>query len=208
MSINPYFSNYSFANTQNLLDDLVVQQIKITGFDVNYLPMSTINYDNILGEGQQMMYSNNYIIEMYPLSTTSWQSGVGDLFSKFGVEITDSVSFVVSRSRFENELEGVRTLPKERDVIYVPFNQSFMIITEVIYDSTFFPFGKNVIYELRTKLWDYSGEILNTGNTEIQSQISRYPVSNTAVFMPSDYDQIELEKPNLIDDSEQSYYDF
>lgn len=127
MATNPYFNNYQYANTQSLVDNLIVESIKQKGFDVNYLPREIVNYDEILGEGETYTFSNNYVIEMYMENVEQW-GGTGDMFSKFGLQITDEATLVVSKSRFITVMDGIRTMPHEGDLIYLSFSQSFLQI--------------------------------------------------------------------------------
>ena len=205
MATNPYFNNYQYANTQSLVDNLIVESIKQKGFDVNYLPREIVNYDEILGEGATYTFSNNYVIEMYMENVEQW-GGTGDMFSKFGLQITDEATLVVSKSRFMTVMDGIRTMPHEGDLIYLSFSQSFLQMKKMEYDSSFWPQGQNYVWQLKTELFTYSGEEFNTANTEIQSEIATYPVSANTSFMPDDSDELSLEQPLYVDFSENNPY--
>ena len=69
--------------------------------------------------------------------------GEGDLFTKFGVEIRDEATFVVSRRRWNstvsavnNQISGVR--PREGDLIYLPLSNSLFEITFVEHEQPFY----------------------------------------------------------------------
>jgi len=205
MALNQYFNNYQYANTQNLVNDLVVESIKAKGVDVNYIPREIVNFDEILGEGETYTFSNNYIIEMYMENVESW-GGQEDIFSKFGLQIQDEATFVVSKSRFIEELTGIRNMPHEGDLLYLPFSQSFLQIKKMEYDSSFWPQGQNYVWQLKTELFSFSGEEMDTGNSIIQSEIARYPVSNTEMFMPTDNVELDTEEGLYIDYSEDNPY--
>ena len=60
--------------------------------------------------------------------------GEGDLFTRFGVEIRDEATFVVSRrrwqqtvSQYDNEIDGER--PREGDLIYLPMTNKIFEIS-------------------------------------------------------------------------------
>ncbi len=205
MTLSRCINNYNYEGTQRLMDSLITEAIQQKGFEVNYIPREIVNYDEILGEGETYSFANNYIIEMYLENTENW-GGNGDIFSKFGIQITDEATFIVSKSRFSTELTGVRTVPREGDLIYLPFSQSFLQIKKMEYDSQFWPQGQNYIWELKTELFSFSGEDFDTGNTMIQQEISKFPVSNTEMFMPHDNEQIDIEKDLYIDFSEDNPY--
>lgn len=205
MAINPYFNNYQYANTQNLMQNLITEAIKQKGVDLNYIPREIINYDEVLGEGSTYNFANNYIIEMYMENFENW-GGAGDIFTKFGVQIQDEATFVVSKERFREVLSGVRTVPHEGDLIYLPFSQSFLQLKKLEYDSEFWPQGQNYVWQLKTELFSFSGEEFNTGNNVIQSEIARYPVSNTDLFIPHDNERLDIEDNFYIDFSEDNPY--
>lgn len=207
--INPYFhSNYSFSNTQNLLNVLCIEAIKSHGYNVNYIPREIINYNEVLGEAEHYKFSNNYIIEMYLVNYENW-GGQGDIMSKFGIQINDTANFIVSKQRFEEELGEARNLPQEGDMIYFPLSKSFFTIKHMDYDSEFWPHGNNYIYSLKTELADFSGENMDeVANTEIIDEISKFPVNSSNTFMPDDTQSFEESSDTYIDESEDNPYKF
>ena len=50
MAINKYFVNYNSKYEQNLLEDLVVETIKIHGLDMYYIPRELVDRENIFGD--------------------------------------------------------------------------------------------------------------------------------------------------------------
>lgn len=212
MALNPYFRNYTYQPTQNLLNSLCIEAIKQKGIDVEYMPRTIIDYDEVLGEGEHYEFNDNIAIEMYLVNFETW-GGQGDIMSKFGIQINDSAEFIVSRQRFEEELQGLRTLPQEGDMLYFPLSRSFFTITHMNYDSEFWPHGNNYIYSLKAELSDYSGENFNVANTEIIEEISLFPVNANSTFIPDDTpyleDDIGKYRENIyIDDNEDNPYKF
>jgi hypothetical protein len=205
--LNPYFNNYLYQPTQNLLNDLVVEAIKSHGFDCHYLPRSIVNFNEILGEGENYNFSNTHVIECYLTNFENW-GGQGDFMSKFGIQINDQAEFIVSRQRFEEELDGERELPQEADILYFPLSKSFFTIKHVDYDSEFWPHGNNYIYSLKCELFDMSGEIFDLSNTEIQTEIDIFPVTANSTFMPDDSEDFSDEEDTYIDSSEDNPYKF
>jgi hypothetical protein len=187
------------------MDDLIVESIKQKGFDVNYIPREIVNYNEILGEGETYTFANNYIIEMYMENVEQW-GGQGDIFSKFGLQISDEATLVVSKSRFIEELDGVRNMPHEGDLLYLPFSQSFLQIKKMEYDSSFWPQGQNYVWQLKTELFSFAGEEFATGNTTIQTEIARYPVSANNSFMPTDNEELDLEELLYTNNDENNPY--
>ena len=99
MARNIYFSE-SLRSEQNLYEDIVIESLKIYGQDVFYLPRDIVNEDTILGDDIPSRFNSSHIIEMY-IENTEGFDGEGDLFTKFGVEIRDEATFVVSRRRWK-----------------------------------------------------------------------------------------------------------
>ena len=103
MATSVYFNNYSAAtlNQQRLLEDLIVESVKIHGHDVFYLPRESWDADDtIFGENVNSKFERAYNIEMY-LANVEGYEGDGDFFSKFGLEIRDTSNFIVTRRSFD-----------------------------------------------------------------------------------------------------------
>ena len=91
MATSVYFRNYDNFNEQNLIDDLVIESIKIYGLDVTYISGSFNNIDDILNEDDMPLYDEKYEVEMYVKNVDGFE-GEGDFLSKFGLEIRDQVT--------------------------------------------------------------------------------------------------------------------
>ena len=74
MAINPYFNNYNYAPTQNLIEDIVLESIKQYGIDVYYIPKKFNKLDNIFGEDILQEYKNIFNIEMYLENFAAFES--------------------------------------------------------------------------------------------------------------------------------------
>jgi len=216
MATNPYFNHLSYAPTQTLHEDLLIESIKQFGMDIIYLPRTLIDVDAIWGEAAQEQFNAGFSIEMY-LNNVEGFEGNGDLLSKFGVEIRDQSTFWVAKRRFEEEAESSTLLthqqtdantaldaiaPREGDLLYLPMNGNFFQIMFVEREQMFYPQGKLIVYELRTELFEKSTETFNTGNTIIDSISTTYPVSNTETTYPDDTNEFGIERDNILDFSE------
>ena len=65
-----------------------------------------------------------YLIEAYIEDATGFR-GDGDMFTKFGVRISDQVTFIISRERFTAAVDDngqliVEGRPNEGDLIHLP----------------------------------------------------------------------------------------
>ena len=123
MATNVHFSQ-AVQTEQNLVEDLVVESLRMYGHNVYYLPRKIVNEDTILGDAANSSFEDAYEVEMY-LEGVEGFEGEGDLYSKFGVEVRDTANFVISRRSWErfvsldaNLATGLR--PNEGDLIYFP----------------------------------------------------------------------------------------
>ena len=172
MATSVYFNSFSPAiiNEQRLMEDVIVESIKIMGHDVKYLPREAYDStDDVIGESPQAKFNRAYTVEMY-LSNVEGYEGEGDFFSKFGLEIRDTSNFIISRKTFERYIPStVAKRPREGDLIFVPLLGKLFEIKFVEEELMFFSLGKRnpFIYELRCEVFRYSQEDFETGDEEI-----------------------------------------
>lgn len=186
MATNVYFSQ-KVRSEQNLYEDIVIESLKMYGQDVYYLPRTIVSKDTILNEDIESNFDDAYIIEMY-ISNIDGFEGDGNLLSKFGVEIRDQANFIVSRRRWEQyigssyneDLEYVR--PMEGDLIYLPLSGSLFEVRFVEHESPFYQISNLPTYTLQCELFEYSGETINTGISELDN-INAYISQQTTIIL-------------------------
>ncbi len=189
MTTNFYFNNFPsklgggnvITPEQLLVENLVIEALKIYGLDVYYLPRTTRDQvDYLFGEDVLKEYRTAHPIEMY-LENVNGFDGDQDFISKFGLEIRDEATLLVSRLRFRYAVNGL-TRPLEGDLIYIPMTTSFFEITSVESENDqamFYTLGRgrggNVyVYALKMKQFYFSSEIIETGIDEIDGNIRNY----------------------------------
>ena len=168
MSTNHYFNHIRQYNEQNLVEDLVIESIKIKGMDVFYLPRTMLNKDWLFGEDPRSLFGNIRPIEMY-LETANSFEGAGDILSKFGLEVHDNATFIVSKKRFNKETDMIR--PLEGDIVYLPLTKGFFEIKFVEHEYPFYQIGKNYVFKLSCELFRYSEETFQTGEKEVDHAV-------------------------------------
>ena len=104
MATNPYF-NYAASSEQDLYEDLITESIKNFGQDIYYIPREVVHRDMIFDDTVLSQFNYAYKVEVY-LESVEGFDGDGDLFSKFGVEIRDAVTFIISRRRWNTEIRN------------------------------------------------------------------------------------------------------
>ena len=180
MSTNFYFNNFpinQITSEQLLVEDLVIEAMQIYGMDVYYLPRTSRDQvDMLYGEDTLSEFRAAYPIEMY-LEDVTGMEGEGDFMSKFGLEIRDEMTLLMSRRRFAFTVNQLR--PHEGDLVYIPMLQNFFEITFVEHENNqamYYTLGRgrggNVyVYALKLKQFVFSNEIIETGISEIDGQI-------------------------------------
>jgi len=169
MATNSYFRNYDNFNEQNLIDDLVIESIRIYGLDIKYLSGVFNNVDKIFNEDDTPLYNEMYGFEVYVKNVDGFE-GEGDFLSKFGLQIRDSVTLTVAIRTFERHVtrkDQEKVRPKENDVIFLPLNQKMYRVTYVEHESVFYQAGKLQVYDIKCELMEYSNERFDTGRYEI-----------------------------------------
>ena len=162
------------SSEQILMEDLIIECLKIYGFDTFYIPRQAVNEDDILGEDALNNYTSAYPLEMYMQNVTGFE-GDGDLLTKFGVEIRDTATFIVSRRRWDEVIARsgdavLTTRPAEGDIVYFPLTKAYFEIKMVQSMDPFFQVGKLYVYKLQCELMQFSSERFDTGISEIDSQ--------------------------------------
>ena len=172
MATNSFFSRHT-NNEQRVVEDLTIDTIKIHGQDMVYLPRKFVNEDTVFGEDTISKFDDARPIEMYIDSVDGFE-GDGDFLGKFGLEIRDSCTLVVSKKRFL-ETFAYRSdfdRPHEGDLIYFPLTKKLFEITFVEHENPFYQLGKLYTYKLSCEVFtlDASDEI-TTGITDIDNTI-------------------------------------
>jgi len=175
MAVNPYFKK-NYSGEQDITEDLIIETIKTMGRDMFYIPRNILELDLLFGEGTTVNYTKGIPIEMY-IDSVSGFDGEGDISSKFGIEIKDTINLTLSKKRFTNEITKAFpeiTRPREGDLIYFPLSKSLFEINFVEHENPFYQFGKLFSYKLLCELFTYNQEEISTGNTDIDSVVSEH----------------------------------
>ena len=210
MARNRFFNQYTpVKQEQSLVEDLIIESIKIYGVDGYYLPRTHVNLDKIYGEDASMLFDDALEMELYVKSFDGF-AGQEDFLAKFGLQIDESVTFVISQKRFTQSLktsliteysynmlteDGDELLsnrndvseydyeaivrPREGDMIWIPMFSSLYEIKFTQNIENFFQLGKLYTYELRCDRLEYSSERINTDITEIDAVEDQYSLSTT-----------------------------
>jgi len=196
MPTSVYFDKGTFGE-QNLYEDLIIEQLKVFGHDVYYMPRTLVKEDKLFGEDVLSQFNNAYMIEMY-MEEVEGYGGDKELISKFGLEIRDEVNFVVSRRIWEQTVTNdpniiVSTRPNEGDLIYFPRIQKIFQIDFVDHDDPFFQVDNLPVYKLSCSTYEYSHEALDTGVTAIDA-------IETEASLDALFYEITMEQPGTLNE--------
>ena len=203
MPTNVYFDTGTRPE-QSLYEDLIIEQLRIYGQDVYYIPRKMAGTDDIFGEDISSSFEDAYLIEMYVDNVDGYE-GEKELMSKFGLDIQDDATFTVARRRWEqfaaidnNIIESSR--PNEGDLVYWPKGNKLFEITFVDHDDPFYQVHNLPTYKLKCKTFEYASEVIDTGiaeldaietNNSLDQMQHQITLEQTAVFNQG----IELEQP-------------
>jgi hypothetical protein len=128
-TVNPYFQSgvpMGRSSEQNIYEDLIIECMKIYGFELYYLPRKAYNEDRILGEDPLNNYEHAYPIEMYLESNTGFE-GQGEFLSRFGVETVEIDTYP---DIINEDVRNFVLLQENGDELLIETNSESPIINE------------------------------------------------------------------------------
>lgn len=169
-TVNPYFRRNK-KGEQTLIESLTTEAIKIHGHEMIYIPREKVTEDLILGEEVSEFLDANRI-EMY-LENADGFEGDSEM-SRFGLNVTDSATFIVSRKRFMDVMGHHPEIqkngrPREGDIIFFDYPYVMFEIKFVRHDNPFYPGGDRYSFKLSCEAFKYSNEKIDTGESEMDA---------------------------------------
>lgn len=169
MPTNPYFDHSGSFEEQRLVEDLLTEAINMYGIDVYYIPRDDQKTDLVYGEDPLKTFTSAFPVEVYTSNYSGYQ-GQKEFFTKFGLEIRDHITVMISRRVFLQRVKdmGVYNRPKEGDLIYVPFLSGTGELYEITFvedGDDFFTLGRKnpYFYSLKLEEFKFSQEHFDTG---------------------------------------------
>lgn len=178
MATNFFFNNFANSQEQLLIENLIIESIKIYGHDVTFIPRNPVSVDSILGEDPLKEYIHAVPVEMY-IKNIEGFAGEGDFLSKFNIQIRDQITFTIARRTFNEEVGQLEFLnrPREGDLIYFPLNRKIFEIKFVEHEAIFYQLGALQTYDLKCELFEYNNEFFDTGIDDIDRLMEDYSIS-------------------------------
>lgn len=170
MATNQFFNFFEQNMEQGLFDDLVVESVRMYGHDMKYLPRDINTEDKILTEPVIQTFSKALDIEMYIKSWDSFE-GEGQLLSKFGLEIRDQMTLIMTKRSFAEFIQPTtgKERPWEGDCIYIPLLGVVYQIKYVDTSYNFYTLGKLYSWQIVCELLEFNNEQFVTGIPEIDN---------------------------------------
>ncbi len=178
MTLNPFFIQGT-GGEQNLVQDIINEQLKMYGIEVYYLPRQIVSKGKVIKEALFSKFKNAFPIEAYLVNYEGFDNN-SVLMSKFGVRISDEMTLIISKERYDTYIgellklvEGIEnsSRPNEGDLIYIPLSDSLMEIKYVENKKPFYQLQKNYVYELRCELYEMSDDEISTGLQELDYKL-------------------------------------
>jgi len=176
--LNPFFIQGT-SGEQGLVQDLINEQLKMYGIEIYYMPRQIISEGKIIREVLYSKFEKAFPIEAYLVNYEGFDPN-SVLMSKFGVKVTDEMTLIISKERFETYIselmkgdQFIKNIlrPNEGDLLYIPLSDSFMEIKYVENRKPFYQLQKNYVYELRCEVYELEDEEINTTISEIDRSI-------------------------------------
>ena len=162
------------ATEQALYDQIYEEVIDLYGYDVRFVLREVISRDLILNDDTDSRFKDTFVVPAYIENVDEFE-GEGNLLSKFGFEMRDEATFVISRTKW-HEIYTSSDLsvsapadrrPFEGDLIYLPLSKSFFEISHVEFEQPFYQINDLPAYRLQCSLFEYAAEDFDTGIEEL-----------------------------------------
>lgn len=161
---NTYDINSS--NEANTYNNIYSEFAYLYGTDIIFLPREVNKEETTFGEYLAATIERGYQIRLFLEETQAW-SGNGDMYSKFGLQITDECTLYSNKLTFtqatsSDSLTG-GLYPKQGDLIYIVKSQKLFQISHIEDEvsPTFYLLGNRAGYKIQCKLFTYHHEAIS-----------------------------------------------
>jgi hypothetical protein len=184
MATSLYFNNFGASNEQNLIEDLIIESIRMYGKDMYYIPRTKNNVSDVFRDVQYSTYDNPIFVEMYIRNVDGFQ-GDGEFLSKFGVEVRDQITFTMAQRVFNEEVGKYtnENRPLEGDLIWFTLTNALYQIKYVNKKAIFYQMGALQTYDIVCELYEGNSDIFNTGIAEIDTKYNSLSLAEDTYFI-------------------------
>jgi hypothetical protein len=184
MATSLYFNNFGASNEQNLIEDLIIESIRMYGKDMYYIPRTKENVSDVFRDVQYSTFDNPIFVEMYIRNVDGFQ-GDGEFLSKFGVEVRDQITFTMAQRVFNEEVGKYtnESRPLEGDLIWFTLTNALYQIKYVNKKAIFYQMGALQTYDIVCELYEGNSDIFNTGIAEIDTVYNALSLAEDTYFI-------------------------
>jgi len=155
-----------------MVKDIVEEVVAVIGFQAKYLPRKYgTALDPVFGEDPSSKFDTVWTLNIL-IDDYQEYGDVGDFYSKFGVTVTDEMKVSFTKTQFAGQtVDTDDDTPIAGDLLYFPDAEALFEVTFVGNDSSFYPTpeGPQHVWTLTLKPWEYGGEDIDTGDTQIDA---------------------------------------
>lgn len=147
----------SGTNEAATMDHLASEWYAKHGSDMHFLPREVNKEETTFGEYLSATFNKGYPIRMFHEEVEAW-SGNGDMYSKFGLMVTDECTCWITKSFWTEQTSGV--WPKQGDLIYIDKTQKLFEISHIEDEiqPAFYLLGNRSGMKISCKLFSYHHE--------------------------------------------------
>jgi hypothetical protein len=219
-TVSQYFNQIGAKGEQRLVEDLIIESIRINGIEIMYIPRTLVKADPIFGEDPLSKFEKVFPLEMYFDNPSEGWQGDRYLISKFGLEMREQANFIVARRRFNEvvrydgfnnmpitQLTDKEVRPKEGDLIYMPLTNDLFQIQFADHESVFYQLGYRYIWRIDVQKYDYSHEKINTGVPQIDRVQQFFENVDSTVNDPlAENNELKKKAKEIIDTTEKNVF--
>lgn len=157
----PFYINRTYPlsgnNEANLFDNIATEFYWLYGDPVYFLPRTTHKEETSFGEFLSATINNGYYLRMWQDEKEAW-AGNGDIYTKFGLQVTDESTFYINLSSFNQATSGL--YPKQGDLIYSERSKKLFQINHIENEChpNFYMFGNLTGYKIQCGLFMFNHE--------------------------------------------------
>ena len=161
VDIHPWRANQSFPtsgdNDYTTIDMMATEFYLLYGSDITFLPRELYKEDTVFGEYLSPVFEKGYPLRMFVEEVEAW-GGNGDMYSKFGLQVTDESTMYINKSSFLAQTNN--TYPKQGDLVYHHRSQKLFQISHIENECqpAFYLLGNLGGYKFTNKLFAYNHE--------------------------------------------------
>ena len=171
---------------QSLIQSIMTEAITFHSITATYMPRELRREDVLYNEDILSNFTRTFRIKVYLKNVQGWD-GQHDFLSKFGIQVKDSVSIMLSKETFVDvfgDSEIVR--PREGDLVYLPSPLDALFEVKFVEHETsqgqFYPLGISTFYDLKLETYTNNQENFATGNTSLDVFESDRAYAQTLTF--------------------------